>query len=88
MMFRETNCDAMRQLESRDDAVLLSIDEVLALYGAGACRPTWYRWVRAGLVPQAVGIGRRRVAWRRSDLETWAASRVPRPARGASTLTG
>lgn len=46
---------------------------VLLLTGMG---PTWlYTEIKAGRFPKPVKIGARAVAWRRSEVETWLASR-------------
>ena len=53
--------------------VLLSLEEVLR---RTACkRSTLYRWIAAGLFPPPVKIGPRRVAWRKSDVDRWIATR-------------
>ena len=35
---------------------------------------TIYRWMKAGTFPQPVRVGKRRVAWRESDIAAWQAN--------------
>jgi prophage regulatory protein len=41
----------------------------------GASRSSIYVWVNAGTFPKPCKLGPRRIAWRRSTVENWAASR-------------
>jgi len=40
---------------------------------------TIYRKIKAGTFPQPVRVGRRRVAWRESDIAAWQGSLESRP---------
>ena len=51
----------------------------------GLRRSTLYRWIKKGLLPLQVKIGPRRVAWRKSDVDRWIATRSR---AGASGRTG
>lgn len=42
----------------------------------GLSRSSIYTLISDGLFPAPVRIGRRAVAWREADLETWAAERA------------
>jgi Predicted transcriptional regulator len=42
----------------------------------GASKTTVYAMMKTGDFPAPVKIGRRAVAWRRSDVDAWIASRV------------
>lgn len=44
----------------------------------GLCRASIYRHVCLGTFPAPVQIGQRAVAWRQSDIDTWAASLTSR----------
>lgn len=48
---------------------LLPLKEVIKLVSVS--RATIYRYLSAGMFPQPVRIGKRRVAWRASDLSEW-----------------
>lgn len=41
----------------------------------GVSEPTIWRWVKRGHFPKPVKIGQRAVAWRKTDLDAWEASR-------------
>lgn len=49
---------------------LLREKQVLSLY-APVHRVTWWRWVKAGIAPPPIKLGRNVTAWRLSDLELW-----------------
>lgn len=53
---------------------LLRLPAVLKLTGLG--RSTIYRWIADGSFPAPVQLGPRAVAWRSSDLDRWAQSRI------------
>lgn len=57
--------------------VFLTTREVLAQY-ARVSRGHLYVWIKRGLFPPPVRMATRRIAWRREDLERWAASREVR----------
>ena len=66
-------------MDSADDSpdgsseVLLPLEEVLR---RTACkRSTLYRWIKKGLFPASVKLGPRRVAWRKSEVDRWIATR-------------
>jgi len=44
--------------------------QVLALF-APVHRTTWWRWVKSGMAPAPVRLGKRITVWRKSDLEHW-----------------
>jgi len=54
------------------DQVLVLEDVVESKYHR-VSKPTRWRQEREGLFPQRVKIGKRRVAWRTSELDEWAA---------------
>ena len=47
--------------------------EVSALVGLS--RTSIYRMIREGSFPEPVQVGKRRIAWRQSDLNAWLESR-------------
>jgi len=53
------------------DLSLLPLSEVLRIVPTS--RASLYRWISQGSFPSAVKIGPKRVAWRASDIEAWAA---------------
>lgn len=53
---------------------LLTMPEVLAQF-ARCSRANLYVWIRQGHFPPPVHLAKRRIAWRRADLERWAATR-------------
>jgi predicted DNA-binding transcriptional regulator AlpA len=53
---------------------MLTMPEVLRDF-ARCSRGNLYKWIKVGLFPPGVHIGPGRIAWRREDLERWAASR-------------
>lgn len=65
----EQTGEAKRELEP-----LLRRKDVLALAG-GVTTPCLYQWMREGRFPRPVRIGKKAVAWRRSDIVAWQASR-------------
>jgi predicted DNA-binding transcriptional regulator AlpA len=64
-------------------AVFLGFKSVRSLYADNASKSTLYDWIKAGLFPAPKRIGKARVAWARTELEEWAASR---PRAGAAEL--
>lgn len=55
---------------------ILRLPRVIAMIGM---RRSWiYQAVAEGQFPAPVQLGRRAVGWRRSDVETWLASRKHR----------
>ncbi len=59
--------------EPEDPATLLSIEMICQR--TTAARSTIYSWVRKGVFPGPVRVGPRRVAWRKTDVDEWIASR-------------
>ena len=61
--------------------VLLRLPAVMRATGLG--RSTIYRLVSDGAFPRPVHLALRAVGWRKTDIDTWFADRVPvdRPAR-------
>lgn len=57
------------------------IEKPLLLRAADVCsllsisEPTLYRWIRAGNFPRGIKYGDRCVAWERSTLDAWLASK-------------
>lgn len=49
----------------------LNLADVLQMIPAS--RASLYRWMAQGSFPAAVKIGPKRIAWRASDIEAWAA---------------
>jgi prophage regulatory protein len=68
--------------ETPVDEELWSLKIVLAKIGLS--RSTLYTYIAAGNFPTQRRLGKRRVAWFRSEVMAWIASR---PARGFGTLT-
>ncbi len=58
---------------------LLKLEEVLKIVGAS--RASIYAWIKQGLFPRPLRIGRRRSVWLASEIQDWIHSR----ARGASS---
>lgn len=57
---------------------ILRLKDVIAR--TGLSRPTIYRWIKLGIFPAQVQLGPNSIGWRESDIQTWIASREPRPA--------
>jgi prophage regulatory protein len=64
---------ALVRAQPTPDAVFLRLPTVMRMTGLG--RSTIYRMIAAQRFPGPVQLGMRAVAWRRSDLEQWSASR-------------
>ena len=56
--------------EQKEPEPLLRRKDVLALAG-GITTPCLYNWMKEGRFPRPVRIGKRAVAWRRSDVTKW-----------------
>ena len=63
----------MTDFSRPSEARFLRLPDVLARYGCS--RATVYAWMARGDFPAPVKLGRRLVAWRRHDLETWESAR-------------
>ena len=59
---------------------LLPLHEVLRR--TGCRRSTIYAWIQRGHFPAPVRLGPRRVAWRRSEIDFWIATRARAAGRG------
>ena len=54
----------------------LDIHDVLAhlldFYHLSVSEPTWRRWIREGLAPPPIRVGRRLSRWRCEEIDQWA----------------
>ena len=64
-----------RLMETDMSDQLLRLPEVIALVKKS--RGTIYVDMKRGDFPQSISIGRRAVAWKRTDLEVWLDTRPP-----------
>ena len=74
----EHTTEAKKDLEP-----LLRRRDVLVLAG-GITTPCLYMWMKQGRFPRPIRIGKRAVAWRRSDIAAW---QVGRAVGGPEPLT-
>ena len=65
--------------KAREDFPEVAIDSFVPIrqvcQTTSASRSTIYSWIELKLFPPPVKIGPRRVAWRKSDIDKWMASR-------------
>ena len=65
-------------------AVTEFLDCAMVAKTIGVSRSTVYNWRRSGLLPLPVRLGPNRVAYRRGDIDLWAAGRTTAsPLKGA-----
>ena len=62
---------------------LLPLHELLRR--TGCRRSTIYAWIQRGLFPAPVRLGPRRVAWRKSEVDHWIATRARAAGRGPAS---
>lgn len=63
----------MSDKNDENELILLTFKQLRALLGLS--RTFIWRLQRRGEFPAHVKVGRRRIAWRRADVEQWIASR-------------
>lgn len=62
----------MKKLETNRNQKLIRLKQIVAPRGIiNVSKSTWYNWIKLGLAPKPMKLGKRVSVWRAADIQDW-----------------